>query len=232
MERACDRMVKRQKTKEAGTLASRLIHLAVADALLKEFPIDDPARFRLGSILPDAKNDSRLRAAPHYQISLDDGLLTYDLDLFRKQFGSRIKSDSLYLGYYLHLIQDMVYRRFMYALPHWDARIWENVLQLHSDYRKINHYLIESRSMVNGIEAPEDFDSEAINLLFEFDISVFLRELQKDFEIIQEGDYHHFTPKMADEYLSLAIEACRREMEAMQKGLPLCDQLSMTWGKE
>jgi len=116
-------MRKSQKTKEAGTVASRLIHLAVADALLKEYHIDDPMCFRLGSILPDAKNDSSLRAAPHYQIVLPSGLLTYDLDAFREQYGEKIYSDSLYLGYYLHLIQDMVYRRFMYALPQWDARI-------------------------------------------------------------------------------------------------------------
>ena len=213
-------------------MASRLIHLSIADAILREFAISDEGRFRLGSILPDAKNDSRLRAAPHYQIFLNDGKLTYDLELFRSQFGEKMKSDSLYLGYYLHLIQDMVYRQYMYALPHWDARIWENVLQLHSDYRKINRYLIDSRGVENGISAPESFDSEEINALFEFDLNVFLRELQKDFEIIQEGEYHHFTPAMADEFIERAIEACRREMTAINNGLPLLQQGSIVWGRE
>ena len=213
-------------------MASRLIHLSIADAILREFTISDEGRFRLGSILPDAKNDSHLRAAPHYQIYLPDGKLTYDVELFRSQFGERMKRDSLYLGYYLHLIQDMVYRQYMYALPHWDARIWENVLQLHSDYRKINRYLIDSRGIENGIIAPADFDREDINRLFEFDVNVFLSELQKDFDIIQEGEYHHFTPEMADEFIERAIDACRREMIAIEKGLPLLEQGSIVWGRE
>ena len=213
-------------------MASRLIHLSIADTILREFTISDEGRFRLGSILPDAKNDSHLRAAPHYQVYLTDDKLTYDVELFRSQFGERMKRDSLYLGYYLHLIQDMVYRQYMYALPHWDARIWENVLQLHSDYRKINRYLIDSRGIENGIIAPADFEREDINTLFEFDLNVFLSELQKDFDIIQEGEYHHFTPEMADEFIERAIDACRREMIAIENGLPLLEQGSMVWGRE
>lgn len=213
-------------------MASRLIHLAAADGILREFHIDDPARFRLGSILPDAKNDSSLRAAPHYQIVLPNGLITYELSRFRAEFGDKMSSDSLYLGYYLHLIQDAVYRRFMYALPRWDARVPENIRQLHSDYRKINRYIIDSRGVKNGISAPVDFQQEAIQQRFDFDIAVFLRELDNDFIQTQEGEYHHFTPKMADEYLSLATEACRREIRALRGDLPLYDELKMAWGKE
>ena len=94
-------------------MASRIIHLAVADTLLKEFEIDAPERFRLGSILPDAKIDSLLRAAPHYQTTLPSGLITYKLKEFLSVYGERMKEDSLYLGYYLHLIQDIFYRRYM-----------------------------------------------------------------------------------------------------------------------
>ncbi len=213
-------------------MASRLIHLAVADAILRDFDIENPMRFRLGSILPDAKNDSALRAAPHYQIIMPSGLITYELSRFRLEFGEKMKADSLYLGYYLHLVQDMVYRRFMYALPEWDARIPENVRRLHSDYRKINRYIIESRAVENGITAPLDFESEAINLCFDFDIATFLRELENDFVQMEDGEYHHFTPQMADAFLEKAIEACRREMLALRDGLPLMDEMKMAWGKE
>ncbi|MBE7017423.1 MAG: hypothetical protein E7420_04620 [Ruminococcaceae bacterium] len=213
-------------------MASRIIHLAVADALLQEFEIDNIARFRLGSILPDAKIDSLLRAAPHFQTVLPSGLITYRLSEFLSLYGKRIKEDSLYLGYYLHLIQDVFYRRYMYSLPHWDARIPENIKQLHSDYRKINRYIIESRALKNGISLPADFSSEDINLRFDFDAAGFLRELEKDFTNIYEGEYHHFTPEMADEYLSIAIDACRKELRAIRKGLPLLDEIKMAWGKE
>ncbi len=213
-------------------MASRLIHLAVADRLLCKVHIDDPARFRLGSILPDAKIDSALRAAPHFQTVLPSGLTTYELGRFLALYGERMASDSLYLGYYLHLIQDMVYRRFMYSIPNWDARIPENIVQLHSDYRKINRYIIESHNLKNGVTAPKDFESEDINLRFDFDICRFLSELEADFEIIQEGKYHHFTPEMAEEYLAQAVDACLHELKALREGLPLCDELAMAWGKE
>lgn len=213
-------------------MASRIIHLAVADALLQEFEIDNSARFRLGSILPDAKIDSHLRAAPHFQTVLPNGLITYKLREFLSLYGKKMEEDSLYLGYYLHLIQDIFYRRYMYALPRWDARIWENVLQLHSDYRKINRYIIESRSLENGILLPEDFSTEDINLRFDFDMTGFLRELEGDFTSIGGGEYRHFTPQMADEYLAIAIEACRKELRSIREGLPLLDEIKMAWGKE
>lgn len=213
-------------------MASRILHLAVADALLKEFDIDDPARFLLGSVLPDAKIDSRLRALPHYQTILPNGLITYKLKEFLSVYGSKMMDDSLYLGYYLHLIQDIFYRRYMYALPNWDARIWENVLKLHSDYRKINRYIIETRGLENGISLPADFSEEDINLRFEFDAEGFLRELEGDFACCSQGEYHFFTPEMADEYLDIAIEQCRKELRAIREGLPLLDEIQMAWGKE
>ena len=213
-------------------MASRILHLAVADALLKEFDIDGPARFFLGSVLPDAKIDSRLRALPHYQTILPNGLITYKLKEFLSVYGSKMMDDSLYLGYYLHLIQDIFYRRYMYALPNWDARIWENVMKLHSDYRKINRYIIETRGLENGISLPSDFSEEDINLRFEFDAEGFLRELEGDFTNISRGEYYFFTPEMADEYLDIAIEQCRKELRAIREGLPLLDEIQMAWGKE
>lgn len=213
-------------------MASRLIHLAVADEILKTVHVENTSRFRLGSILPDAKIDSALRAAPHFQIMLPNGLITYELKRYLALFGERMKWDELYLGYYLHLIQDMVYRRFMYALPCWDARVPENVEKLHSDYRKINRYIIESRVLQNGICTPKNFHDELINRRFDFDIQGFLAELKADFEIVQGGEYHFFTPQMADEYITLAAETCLRELKALREGLELYDEVKMAWGKE
>ena len=120
----------------------------------------------------------------------------------------------------------------MYSLPNWDARIWENVMKLHSDYRKINRYIIETRGLENGISLPADFADEDINLRFEFDAEGFLRELEGDFTNISRGEYHVFTPEMADEYLAIAINACRKELNAIRTGLPLLDEVEMAWGKE
>ena len=213
-------------------MASRLMHLAVAEMLLKSEYISDPMRFRLGCILPDAKIDSALRDAPHFHRQLPNGLVTCGLKSFLELFGERCLSDDLYLGYYMHLIQDMVYRRYMYDLPHWDARIEENVRMLHADYRRLNHYIIETRLPSNNVTAPEGVKGEGINLMFEFDIERFLHELQLDFEIVAEGDFQVFTAAMAEDFFSLAYKACHQELKALREGLPIYDEEKMAWGKE
>ena len=220
------------KTERRYNVASRLMHLAIADEICKRDTISDRKRFLLGSILPDAKIDSALRSAPHYQIILSDGRLTYDLSAFRKSFGEKLLTDGLYLGYYLHLIQDMVYRQYMYALPYWDARIPGNVVKLHADYRKINRHIIDSRRLKYEYLADEDFADEEINKSFGFEIEKFLRELELDFQLMQEGEYSVFTPAMAEEYIALALEASLRELSALRSGGKLADEFGMTWGKE
>ena len=213
-------------------MASRLMHLAVADEILKKENIEDIGRFRLGCILPDARIDSALRDAPHFQTYLPDGMVTCSLKSFLEHFGAKMAEDDLYLGYYMHLIQDMVYRRYMYLLPDWDARIPENIRKLHSDYRKINRYIIDGRALENGISAPPDFENEAINQMFGFDIEAFLEELDMDFRIVREGSCEVFTPKMAEDFFALATQACLHELRSLREGLPLCDETKMCWGKE
>lgn len=34
---------------------------------------------------------------------------TYDLTAFRSRFGRKVMTDDLYLGYYLHLVQDLLF---------------------------------------------------------------------------------------------------------------------------
>ncbi len=213
-------------------MASRLMHLAVAEIILAREKVNDPNRFRLGCILPDAKICSDLRDAPHFQRRLSGGMVTCGLKKFLELFGDRVLSDDMYLGYYMHLIQDMVYRRYMYALPSWDARIPENVRMLHSDYRSLNHYIVESRGLKNTIKKPAGLEGEKINLMFDFDTDGFLAELQKDFDIVQTGTYCVFTPQMAEDFFSLAADACINELKALRAGLPLYDEEAMAWGRE
>ena len=45
-----------------------------------------------------------------------------------------MKQDDLYLGYYLHLVQDLYYRNYLYVENHWNSAIPGNVEKLHHDY--------------------------------------------------------------------------------------------------
>ena len=66
---------------------------------------------------------------------------TYDLEFFRDRYGKYMEKDDLYLGYYLHLIQDMLYRRFMYEEHGWNSSAPGNVEKLHRDYEILNEYV-------------------------------------------------------------------------------------------
>ena len=130
-------------------MASSMIHLAVVQEMMKEVSFRDIARLRLGVILPDGavEGNSHLKKK-----ICENTRYTYDLEIFREQYGAYMKKDDLYLGYYLHLIQDMLYRRFLYGEHGWNSSIPGNVEKLHRDYEILNGYVAEkyglSREMV------------------------------------------------------------------------------------
>ena len=89
-------------------MASRILHLAAAKLILDEHPAADEKRFRLGSILPDAGE----RVSAHFRVRIDGGTKTMmALGGFRARFADKM-DDPLYLGYYLHLVQDIVFARY------------------------------------------------------------------------------------------------------------------------
>lgn len=92
-------------------MASRILHLAVAEELMKQVPIQDKNRFRLGCILPDAYNPAVPKTNSHLKISVcGKSKKTYDLDGYLSRFETEMKKDGLYKGYYLHLVQDLIFR--------------------------------------------------------------------------------------------------------------------------
>ncbi len=92
-------------------MASNIIHYAITCELIKRRQFDNPDRLKLGSILVDAGYNGN----SHMKISVAGGHKnTYDLDGYRITYGELMKQDDLYLGYYLHLIQDFIYRHFVY----------------------------------------------------------------------------------------------------------------------
>ena len=90
-------------------MASRILHLAVLEEMMKKITVSDKNRFRLGCILPDAYNPAVPKSDSHLKISVcGKSKKTYDLDRFLSLFEQEMKADELYKGYYLHLIQDLI----------------------------------------------------------------------------------------------------------------------------
>ena len=136
-------------------MASRILHLAAAKLILDEHPAADEKRFRLGSILPDAGE----RVSAHFRVRIDGGTKTMmALGGFRARFADKM-DDPLYLGYYLHLVQDIVFRKVFYLDHGWKVDSPQKVERLYDDYRILNTWAIEKFALREDLTAPEDFSA-------------------------------------------------------------------------
>ena len=155
-------------------MASSIIHYAITCELIKRRQFTNPDRLKLGSVLVD----SGYNGNSHMKIFVSGGhKKTYDLDGYRNMYGKLMKQDDLYLGYYLHLIQDIVYRHFVYDKYHWNPLIPGNVERLHKDYAIGNYYVVQKYNLKNEIVIPDDFESETINQICSFDLDKLTRDM-------------------------------------------------------
>ena len=207
-------------------MASRIIHLAITDFISKKYEYKDKNRLHLGSILPDAATSGN----SHLKIGVCDGTKkTYDLTGFRSAFLSKMLEDDLYLGYYLHLIQDLYFRNFVYDRYRWDPLPPGNIERLHNDYALLNQYVIHKYALSNTITVPVSFDEEPLNQLGRFSIHAFLTEMKADFQSHWTGTPFFFTKEMADEFIAYACEKCMQEVHSLFHDLDCLDERALAW---
>lgn len=188
-------------------MASSVIHMAVTRLTALRLNLKDSDRLLLGAVLPDFVADKYPNS--HLKLRIRGGTRnTYDLAAFRNSYNNLMAEDCLYLGYYLHLVQDMVFRDFVYKKHHWDPFTPGNVGRLHNDYRLINSYLIEKYGLKDRIVHPA---------------------LTADFSGQADGDIFFFTREMADGYIQSASEICVRELSAFFAGEKYIDQYEWAW---
>ncbi len=210
-------------------MGSRIMHLAIANELCRELPDLDRNRFLFGTLLPDAAAEGN----SHRKIDLCGGALrTYDLTGFRRQYAGRLNADALCLGYYLHLIQDMVFRQFVYGTYRWDPAPPGNIERLHRDYTILNGYLIGTYRLTPDVGVPPGIETEPLLRECSCDADALVRELRADFAQQESGELFFFRRDMADEYIALSLPYCRREIAAIRTGAGFLDERSMAWARK
>lgn len=205
-------------------MASSLIHLSVARRILDQVPIADPERFRLGELLPDTASDTRNSPKIlHYKkADPESGIRIFDLASFRKQFADHMQ-DSLYLGYYCHLIQDAVFRWFVFAYKHLQTRVpaWdaETVQKLYHDYSLQNHPLIDRYRIT--VPAAVDLSDEPIADIQPLDVPRFLAGVHEYFvtPAPEPPEPYMYTLDDTEEFLDIACAACLAEIGHLQNGV-------------
>ena len=207
-------------------MASRVIHLAIAKGLAAEDPRLDANRFYLGSVLPDACRDK----SAHYSVYVADGARkTHNLTLFRRQYGALLQADSLYLGYYFHLIQDILFRYIMYEELHFDSRPAGNVERLHLDYKLTNRYVMEKYGVDFVPTLPAGLFEEPLLQAYDFFPSSFLEELRGDYQDRPAGNTVFFSEQIADQVITRSLVVCREELKAVRRGAGYLDEVRYSW---
>lgn len=209
-------------------MASSIVHLAITNELIKRHSFKNVNRLKFGSVIADAGYDGN----SHMKISLPGGQKTYDFTSFRQMFEKKMYEDDLYLGYYLHLIQDIVFRHFVYDKYHWNPMIPGNIERLHRDYAIVNDYVIKKYRIENDLIIPEKFDEEVINKICSFDINGFTSKIDSYYIPIDEAPVFFFTRNMTDEFISEATQFCLEELRQFDKGQSGIDMYKYAWTRK
>ena len=195
--------------------------------------IRDADRFRIGNLLPDAIEDLVFRAQTHYQIDTVKGgksLRFSDFERFRRDFSPLVETDGLYLGYYMHLVEDACYRIFWQKVRLFERDMTrEKVAILHNDYHLLNAYIVSRYHIRDELVWPEGFESEPVNRIYPFLLRDFLSEMRGDFTEHPEGKTVYMTEALLEEYLSDTRGVCRDALRCILTGGEPLDPMSLTW---
>ena len=217
-----------RKCKGERTMAQRLIHYLFGDIFSKQMPALDRNRFLLGSVLPDAYANAADRDRTHF-IKKNDTQVYFDFEKFREQFLPWILKDDLYLGYYMHLVEDAFYRQFIYSGRFTMPRNMEEVRILHIDYHIINSHIVAKHQLQDNILKHVELGQGPIGDIAEFRANEFLEEMSCDFIERIEGETRFFTECMADEFIDKYAALGFDELQSIRNGKSILSATGYTW---
>ena len=200
-------------------MAQRTIHYCFGTYLIEKGLIRDKDRFLLGSLLPDAYRFPQDRKKAHFQSDRIPEKRFFDFDAFYDRFEGKIREDDLYLGYYLHLAEDDLYRDLFHRrlrLPRMKSD--EDVEALHRDYHLINRAVVQAYDLHYDLKIPEDLDEEELLGIVPFETEAFLREFEKDFHEEVTGECRFISEEMVFRFVSEYRELLLKETEMLRRG--------------
>ena len=228
------------------------IHLKIASELNKKLKVDRD-KLLFGSLLPDTNKDCKLnRFDSHYYGEArfpecpDEHMI--EMDRFLRDYEDKL-SDPLILGYYIHLLTDHFYNRYIY-LNKWIQDKNHNVvgikkndgtiIDISSDFRESLKYkhgdlnLYGKKLFEEGdVDVPDDCDDiiESIGLIKDKTISIkdvankilYLNMGFFDFNIISDAEYEHGYDIFTAEELDILLIECIKYIEAELNRLNIID---------
>ena len=215
-------------------MAQRTVHYLLGEILIRE-GVGDIDRFRVGNLLPDAYTGYENRFRTHFvkDIQTEAGRVAFcDLESFYDRFRDRMQTDSLYLGYYMHLVEDACYRVFWRSLGlQGKIRTSDDIRKLHRDYRILNGYIVEHYGLNCEARMPERFEYEPINSIYPFEAGRLLADLENDFKDRPQGKTSLLREEGLDAFIDTYTDKCRevlRQVKTTGRSVP---SQFLTWPK-
>lgn len=200
-------------------MAQRTIHYLFGDIFSEQVEIKNKQRFLLGSVLPDAYADVCDRNKTHFKRKLDEtNQICFDFDSFKEQYFELMQKDDLYLGYYMHLVEDAFYREYIYCGRFNMPCSKEEVAVLHNDYHILNNYIVKSYNICNIIQKPAEFQKEPICNVAAFRVDKFIDDMSCDFTEKTSGKTIFVTEDMLDEFIDTYAKKGIEELKSIQSG--------------
>ena len=211
-------------------MAQRTIHYLFGEIFSKQVNFKDRNRFLLGSVMPDAYENASDREITHYKVKTENRAY-FDFCRFREQYRDLIFNDDLYLGYYMHLVEDDFYRQFIYNKGYKMPRTHEEVVLLHNDYHILNSYIVNKYNIQNVLKKGIDLAQESIGKIAAFRINEFIEEMSYDFTEQTTGETYFLTERMVDEFIDKYTPIGLEELKHIQSGSFTLQALDYAWSR-
>lgn len=209
-------------------MAQRTIHYLFGEIFSQQFEIKDKTRFLLGNVLPDAYANGSDRDKTHYIVKTDTQVY-FDFSKFRDEYAELIRSDDLYLGYYMHLIEDAFYRQFLYSDRVIRPSGPEEVSMLHNDYHILNSHIVNKYQLQNTLTDPVNLENESINDITEFRVNGFLEDMSGDFMDQTTGTTQFLTEVLLDEFIEGYVSLGLKELWSVRSGNSVLQPIDFAW---
>ena len=213
-------------------MAQRTIHYLFGQLIARELALKDRNRFLLGSVLPDAYADRGERDKTHF-VRRDGAWRFFDFWAFKERYLPLMRRDDLYLGYYMHLVEDNFYRQFVFV-GHGISRAVESpegVKRLHNDYHLLNAHIVKRYGLSYDLRLPADFAKEPIHDIAGFAAEAFLREMREDFVENPAGSTYYVSEAMLDEFTATYVPVAIEELRHVLHGETYLDPRDYMWAR-
>lgn len=149
-------------------MPSRMIHYLVAEQVVKEVPVKDRNRFKIGSLCPDmsTRQDGSKRRT-HYADIVGD-VKGMNWLRFVNTYGERMKADDLYLGVLCHLITDGVWFHEIMEPQVRSKYVSKEKRQEmynygYSDFHRLNYILREEFGLTYELSEDRDIELDGVH---------------------------------------------------------------------